>query len=95
MNEPLTIAVSEQLVEQIAARAAALVLQQMQPANGASPKYVSPADAAARIGKSRQRIYDLLAIGRLTKHKDGSSVLISVDELERYLRGEPTGRAAR
>ncbi len=94
MNEPLTIAVSEDLLEQIAGRAAALVLEQLQPTNGASPKYLSPADAAARIGKSRQRIYDLLAIGRLTKHKDGTSVLVSVEELDAYLAGKPTGRRA-
>jgi excisionase family DNA binding protein len=85
----------DHVVDEIAARAAALVLEQLQPTNGADPKYLSPADAAAYIGKSRQRIYDLLAIGRLTKHKDGSSVLISVAELEDYVAGRPSGRAAR
>jgi excisionase family DNA binding protein len=88
----------DSLVEEIAARAAALVLEQLNgdlSSNGGAAKYLSPADAGDYIGKSRQRIYDLLATGRLTRHKDGSSVLISVAELEDYLAGKPTGRAAR
>lgn len=91
----MNLELPESLVEEIAARAAAIVLEQLQPAkNGAAPKYLSPADAAAHIGKSRQRIYDLLAVGRLTKFQDGTSVLISAEELEDYVAGRPTGRAA-
>jgi excisionase family DNA binding protein len=97
VTDPLVLSIPEEFVERIASRAAALVLEQLNghaSSNGAA-KYLSPADAGALIGKSRQRIYDLLAIGRLTRYRDGSSVLVSVEELEDYLSGKPTGRAAR
>jgi hypothetical protein len=38
--------------------------------------------------------YDLLSTGRLTRHKDGSRVLILRDEVDRYLRGEAVGPVA-
>jgi excisionase family DNA binding protein len=93
----VNVELPDSLVEEIAVRAAALVLEQMngKASTNGEAKYLSPADAAAYIGKSRQRIYDLLAIGRLTKFQDGTSVLIERAELEDYVAGRPTGRAAR
>lgn len=96
--DPLALTFPLEAVEAIAARAAELVLEQLresaQVANGVTPKYLSPADAATYIGKSRQRIYDLVTVGRLTRLKDGTSVLVSVEELDAYLAGKPTGRRA-
>jgi excisionase family DNA binding protein len=93
----LALSIPEDIVDEIARRAAAIVVEQLNgnaSSNGGA-RYLSPADACALIGKSRQRIYDLLAVGRLTRYRDGSSVLISVAELEDYLAGKPTGRTAR
>jgi hypothetical protein len=44
---------------------------------------------------SRQRVYDLLSQGWLTRLEDGSRVLVARVEVDAYLRGEPTGPLAR
>ncbi len=85
----------EQLVDELAAaiapRVAELVAEALkQPSDG----YMSVSDAASVIGCERQRIYDLLSQGRLTRFKDGSRTLISRAELEAHVRGEPVGPVA-
>lgn len=47
--------------------------------------YMTISEAAEYLRCSRQRIDDLLSQRRLTRHKDGSRTLVSVNELERYL----------
>ena len=89
----LSIAVPPELEERIAERAAAIVLERLEQTNGASP-YLSVAEAAEFLRAKRHRIDDLLSKGRLTRWKDGSRTLIRRDELEAYMRGEPTGRRA-
>jgi excisionase family DNA binding protein len=52
----------------------------------ASP-FLSVPEAAEYLRSSRQRVYDLLSAGRLTRRKDGSRVLVERAELDRYLAG--------
>ncbi len=96
MSDRLEIAVPPDLQERIAERAAELVLERLGRANdnGDQPCYLTPAAAGRYIGKPRQRIYDLLSAGRLTRFKDGSSTLVSVAELDDYVAGKATGPRA-
>jgi hypothetical protein len=128
----LSLAVPDQLIDEIAARAAALVLQEMQPDEVRTSAYVTIPEAALYHGcghkpcpgtvtkndhgetvktecagdtcrrcngtgqvVNRSRVDDLLSTGKLTRTKDGSRTLIARKELEDYLAGKPTGRAAR
>ena len=92
----MNLELPDSAVEEIAARAAALVLEQLQqPAeNGHSP-FLTITEAAEFLRAKRHRVDDLLSRGTLTRIKDGSRTLIARAELEDYLAGKPTGRAAR
>ena len=91
----MNLELPDSMVEEIAARAAALVLEQLQPTeNGHSP-FLTIAEAAEFLRAKRHRVDDLLSRGTLTRHKDGSRTLILRAELEDYMAGRPTGRAAR
>lgn len=88
----LTLQVPDALVEEIAQRAAEIVLAQLDTASGGDwPEYMTPAQAARYIGADRQRIYDLRSAGRLTRYGDGSRALIRRRELDAYVAG---GRVA-
>jgi excisionase family DNA binding protein len=94
VSAELKLALSSELVELIAERAAELVRQgepredpSSQPNSGAwgcSP-YLSVSEAAEYLRAKPQRIYDLLSSRRLTRHKDGTRVLISRAELDAHL----------
>jgi len=85
----------DSFVDEIARRAPAIVLEQLQPAeDGASP-YVTVIEAADLLRAKRYRVDDLLSRGTLTRIKDGSRTLIERAEIEAYLGGEPTGRRTR
>jgi excisionase family DNA binding protein len=56
------------------------------------PDLLTVHEAAERIRAKPQRIYDLLSDGRLTRHKDGSRVLVSRRELDAHV-GRGGGRA--
>jgi excisionase family DNA binding protein len=56
------------------------------------PEYLSVAEAAERIRAKPQRVYDLLSDGRLTRHKDGSRVLVLRRELDAYVGNAPARR---
>ena len=68
------------LVELVAERAAAIVLEQLPIGSPSSP-YLNVDEAADYLRCERQRIYDLLSARRLTKLKDGSRVLLLRSEL--------------
>ncbi len=80
----LALRVPEELVEAVAQRAAEIVLEQLAAPDQSSPWLTVP-EAAEYLRASRQRIYDLLSSRRLTRHRDGTRVLIRRDELDRYL----------
>jgi excisionase family DNA binding protein len=85
----LRLTLPEGVVEEIARRAAEIVLDRLaeeRPSGGDSP-YLTVAEAATYLRASRQRVYDLLSSGRLSRRKDGSRVLVSRSELDAYLAG--------
>ena len=51
------------------------------------PDFLTVQEAADVLRADRQRVYDLVSSGRLTRHKDGSRVLVRRAELEAYLNG--------
>jgi excisionase family DNA binding protein len=55
-------------------------------------EFLTVPEAADVLRADRQRVYDLLSSGRLTRHKDGSRVLVRRAELEAYLSGSPQPR---
>lgn len=79
----MTIVLPVDVVAAIAAEAAALV--EVQPAS-VSP-YMTVPEAADYLRCSRQRVYDLLSAGRLTRHKDGRRVLVFRAEADALLAG--------
>jgi excisionase family DNA binding protein len=85
----VTLKLPEDVVEAIAQRAAAIVLDQLREESRrpstASP-YVTISEAAELLRCKRQRIDDLLSSRRLTRIKDGSRTLIARDEIQHYLR---------
>jgi excisionase family DNA binding protein len=92
----LTVSVPSALVEAIAERAAELVLERIA-AESSSPRLpdlMTPAEAATYMRCARQRIYDLLSAGRLSRRKDGSRVLVSRAEIDAYLGSGHRNRVA-
>jgi excisionase family DNA binding protein len=91
----LVLPVPELLVEQIAERAAEIVLRRFDAGRGrtASP-YLTVSEAAEYLRCKPQRVYDLLSARRLTRHKDGRRVLVSRGELYCYLARSGPSRIA-
>lgn len=92
----LAVPLPADLVERIAERAAELVLERLDASatNGGASEFLTIAEAAEVLRAKPQRVYDLCSEGRLTRHKDGSRVLIRRAEIVAYLAGEATGRVA-
>jgi excisionase family DNA binding protein len=77
------------VVERIAQRAAAIVLAELAERGvGAERPYLSVREAADLLRARPGRVYDLLSQGRLTRHKDGSRVLVSRAEVDAHLNGD-------
>jgi excisionase family DNA binding protein len=79
------ITLTDETIETIAMRAAEIALAKLT-ATRETP-YLTVPEAAEYLCAKPQRVYDLLSTGRLTRHKDGTRVLISRVELEGYLSG--------
>jgi excisionase family DNA binding protein len=97
VERTLALVVPPELVEQVAERAAQLVLDSLhdhEPGDASSP-YITIPEAAQYLRAKRHRVDDLLSRGTLTRHKDGTRTLILRAELEAYVAGEPTRRAGR
>jgi excisionase family DNA binding protein len=82
----LTVRLTDEQLGEIAERAAALV-----PTGGfeVSP-WLNVAEAAERLRCGKDRIYDLIAVGKLTPRRDGRRVLLHRDELDEYVEGRST-----
>lgn len=61
-------------------------IRQQQVAATATSPFMTIEEAAAYLRCKPQRIYDLVWTGRISRHKDGSRVLIRRDELAAYVR---------
>ena len=89
------VVVPDGFVEAVAARAAAIVLDELdarQPA-GVESEFVTVDEAAEILRSARQRVYDLCSNGRLTRVKDGSRTLLRRDEILAYLAGKSVAHA--
>jgi excisionase family DNA binding protein len=84
-----SIPIPAELVDEIAERAAELVLERLEPEQPTAPgPYLTIAEAAELLRCRRQRVYDLLSARRLQRFKDGSRVLVRRDEIDAYLGRE-------
>jgi len=84
MIELIVRLTDEQLVE-IAKRAAALV-----PAAPPTSPWLNVTDAAEQLRCGKDRIYDLIALGKLHPRRDGRRVLLHRDDLDAYVEGRST-----
>jgi excisionase family DNA binding protein len=79
----LIIRLTDEQLAEIAERAATLV--------SADPPTVSPwlnvAEAAERLRCRKDRIYDLISLGKLHPRRDGRRVLLHRDDLDSYVEG--------
>lgn len=83
-----------EVVEAIAQRAAALVLEQLatqEPRQEPTSPNATVKQAAEYLGAKPQRIYDLCSQRKLTRIKDSGRTLIAWTELDAYLAGQATG----
>jgi excisionase family DNA binding protein len=79
----LAITLTDAQVNEIAARAAEL-LADRQPT--VSP-WLDADGAAAHLATSRDRIYDLVQLGKLTPRRDGRRLVFKRSDLDGYLEG--------
>ncbi len=80
----LRVEVDEELIEQIAERAAALVGQRSE--RQAEDGWLRGADRiAAYIDAPRSRVYALASARRIPVHHDGSALIARRSELDRWL----------
>jgi len=80
----LTVRLTDEQLAEIAERAAALV---SAGASSVSP-WLNVAEAAERLRCRKDRIYDLIALGRLHPRRDGRRVLLHRDDLDAYIEGQ-------
>jgi len=86
----LRLQLPDQLLEQIANRAAELVLVRLE--RGASSRWLTVAEAAEYARCSVQHVYDMRSDGRLSGHGGRGHALVDREELDAYLdngRGRP------
>jgi excisionase family DNA binding protein len=82
----LTVTLTDQQLAEIAERAAALV--STGPHEGTP--WLNVTDAAERLRCRKDRIYDLIALGKLHPRRDGRRVLLHRDDLDAYIEGRST-----
>ncbi|HEX4838589.1 MAG TPA: helix-turn-helix domain-containing protein [Solirubrobacteraceae bacterium] len=80
----LTVTLTDAQLVEIAERAARLVPTGAQPT---SP-WLNVAEAAELLRCSKDRIYDLIALGKLQPRRDGRRVLLRRDDLDAYVEGQ-------
>jgi excisionase family DNA binding protein len=89
----VTFALPAEVVEAIARRAAAIVLdRQAATVEAAASPFVTVGEAAELLRTTRGRIDNLLSAGRLTRVKDGRRTLILLAEIDAYLRRDDRRR---
>jgi len=79
----LTVRLTDEQLAEIARRAAALI---PNDADDVSP-WLNVADAAEWLRCKKDRIYDLIALGKLHPRRDGRRVLLHRDDLDSYIEG--------
>jgi excisionase family DNA binding protein len=79
----LVVTLTDRQLAEIAERAAALLATR----DGASSPWLNVPEAAERLRCSKDRIYDLIALGKLNPRRDGRRVLLHRDDLDAYIEG--------
>jgi excisionase family DNA binding protein len=85
------------VLDDLVERVADLVLARLPDRRVATEShFLTVKEAAELLRCSRQRVYDLLSDGRLTRHKDGSRVLIlRAEVIAHVLPSRPQHRTSR
>jgi excisionase family DNA binding protein len=78
----LTVRLSDDQLAEIARQAAALI-----PHEPEESPWLNVTDAAERLRCKKDRIYDLIALGKLHPRRDGRRVLLHRDDLDAYIEG--------
>jgi excisionase family DNA binding protein len=79
----LTVRLTDEQLVEIAERAATLI---PSDTTTTSP-WLNVTDAAERLRCGKDRIYDLIALGKLHPRRDGRRVLLHRDDLDAYIEG--------
>jgi excisionase family DNA binding protein len=79
----LTLRLTDQQLAQLAEQVAGLLPQ--YPVVTAGSPWLSTEEAAEHLRCGRDRIYDLIALGKLHPRRDGRRVLLHRDDLDSYL----------
>lgn len=79
----LTVRLSDEQIAEIARQAAALI----PPFEPTVSPWLNVTDAAERLRCRKDRIYDLIALGKLHPRGDGARVLLHRDDLDAYIEG--------
>lgn len=74
----------ENVIEAVAERAAALVLERIAPTSP-EPELLTVPEAAEFLRAKPQRVYDLISAGQLERFKDGRRVLVRRADLVAHL----------
>lgn len=80
---PLTLALPDELLEELAERVADLLAERNAPTEAEG--FLDVTDAAAFLSCKSSRVYALTSSGRLPHYKDGSRLLFDRDELRAYV----------
>jgi excisionase family DNA binding protein len=78
------------LAPAIAEQVAALLSEPSGDAPRSGSPWLTATEAADYLRAKPKRIYDLVSQSRLPGHKDGSRLLLHVDDLDAYLRAADT-----
>jgi len=84
MTEPLSLALPDELVDQVAERVAA-ILADRAPVDTPDTGYLDVAGAADYLTCPTSRIYALVSANRLPVRRDGSRLLFDRQELRQYV----------
>jgi excisionase family DNA binding protein len=82
MSAYLTVEVPSEVLEQVARRAAELVMKRQ---NVSMSPWLNTAQAAEHLCCTPDRIYDLVALHKLDPRRDGRRLLFRRDTLDAYL----------
>ena len=84
-QQPLALAIPDELLDALAERVAERLAERERPA---PPEFMTPPQAAEMIGAKTQRIYDLHSQGRLRGYKDGTRLLVRRSDVLAHLEGD-------
>ncbi len=84
----LTVRLTDEQLAEIAERAAALI----PTGTWTASPWLNVTDAAEHLHCGKDRIYDLIALGKLHPRRDGRRVLLHREDLDAYVEGRAVRR---